>query len=549
MLAKALAMSLDQANDDSKDIFYCKKIKYVDGQMYPIILQNDNGPCPLLAICNALLLKGAIKVDLSTAYVSADELVSLINNYILERLDKTKGLGLYSEVMKANFERNANDAIDMLGKLKRGLDVNLKFSGVLDFEFTAELVIFDSVDLTLLHGWLPDPSVSSDGKALPVMKKLGLLSYNQLVDWIVTVQDTPSLPLDNLDIDDAVKKKKEAAIREQEKDILLEFLTTHGGVQVTKYGLDEIRNTLAQQHPHNLSADRSGGIVLGEGPHVMFSNNHFYTLLYKEGNLYVLLTDMGFLYEAVVWERLDKIGGDNVFCFSDLTVLVHKSDNPMSDDLDSSKAKAAPIAIRTSGSLPIIAPKASLSPSPSPRRFGTFGVSPYSKFGVISPVSPQNLSVLRNRSYSRSPPNFYTHNNMIASPSSQYSYSTRNYNHIPPQTPPASLCQNSPSPYTTPSKSPSPLRNNYYGVSPKTELRTSYEVLSVLKNYLFSRYLTPPGEVCIDSLLQDFCKSEYELRDLWAYMERRMQVDVPVLRQLEVRTVGDFIGLILSLDQ
>lgn len=52
MLAKALAMSLDQPNDNNtKDIYYCKRIKYVDGKMYPIVLQNENGPCPLLAIC------------------------------------------------------------------------------------------------------------------------------------------------------------------------------------------------------------------------------------------------------------------------------------------------------------------------------------------------------------------------------------------------------------------------------------------------------------------------------------------------------------------
>lgn len=39
----------------------------------------------------------------------------------------------------------------------------------------------------------------------------------------------------------------------------------------------------------------------------------------------MLLTDMGFLYEEVVWERLDQIGGDNVFCFSDFSVLSHES--------------------------------------------------------------------------------------------------------------------------------------------------------------------------------------------------------------------------------
>lgn len=130
-------------------------------------------PVQLILLGNALLLRGAIKIDLATTFVSVDEINELITTYMLEKLDKvcayltasaqsnpkTKGSGLFSEVVKVNFERNVNDAIDILPKLKRGLDVNLKFSGyathcssvyltqdsVLDFEFTAELVILDSV--------------------------------------------------------------------------------------------------------------------------------------------------------------------------------------------------------------------------------------------------------------------------------------------------------------------------------------------------------------------------------------------------------------------
>jgi hypothetical protein len=38
-----------------------------------------------------------------------------------------------------------------------GLDVNVRFRHALDFEFTAELAIFDLLDVTLCHAWVVDP--------------------------------------------------------------------------------------------------------------------------------------------------------------------------------------------------------------------------------------------------------------------------------------------------------------------------------------------------------------------------------------------------------
>ena len=46
---------------------------------------------------------------------------------------------------------------------------------------------------------------------------------------------------------------------------------------------------------------------------VFFRNNHFSTLLKKNGELYLLVTDMGYLREsAVVWERLIEVSAVHV---------------------------------------------------------------------------------------------------------------------------------------------------------------------------------------------------------------------------------------------
>merc|ERR1719321_2121442 len=45
-----------------------------------------------------------------------------------------------------------------------------------------------------------------------------------------------------------------------------------------------------------------------------FRNNHFSTIFKKDGSLYLLATDIGFAGKGVVWERLDEVNGDTVYC-------------------------------------------------------------------------------------------------------------------------------------------------------------------------------------------------------------------------------------------
>lgn len=53
-----------------------------------------------------------------------------------------------------------SDAMAVLPKLSTGLDVNVRFTGVTDFEYTPECIVFDLLDIPLYHGWLVDPQVS-----------------------------------------------------------------------------------------------------------------------------------------------------------------------------------------------------------------------------------------------------------------------------------------------------------------------------------------------------------------------------------------------------
>ena len=47
-------------------------------------------------------------------------------------------------------------------------------------------------------------------------------------------------------------------------------------------------------------------------PSILFRNNHFLTIVKKNGRIWALVTDQGYMESEVVWESLD-IGGDSEF--------------------------------------------------------------------------------------------------------------------------------------------------------------------------------------------------------------------------------------------
>ncbi len=132
-------------------LHHIKNIQFKDKNV-GIVTQNENGPCPLVAIINVLLLRRQITLPTHLEIVSAAKLMEYIGDAMLESVPKN----LSGEV-RLNYEQNMHDAMAVLPKLQTGLDVNVKFTGVRDFEYTPECIIFDLLRIPLFHGWLVDP--------------------------------------------------------------------------------------------------------------------------------------------------------------------------------------------------------------------------------------------------------------------------------------------------------------------------------------------------------------------------------------------------------
>ena len=81
------ATSSTEAQQVLESIYHIKWIKW-KGINTPVITQNENGPCPLLAIVNVLLLQRRINIPTLQEIVTSEQLMEYIGDCILEESPK-----------------------------------------------------------------------------------------------------------------------------------------------------------------------------------------------------------------------------------------------------------------------------------------------------------------------------------------------------------------------------------------------------------------------------------------------------------------------------
>jgi hypothetical protein len=144
--------------------------------------------CCFLAVTlsgNALLLQQKISIHHDLAHMDFRQLIHLVGDHLININPMHQ-----NPEMQANQQQQIADALAVLPKLGRGLDVNVRFQKVSDFEYTDELSVLDMLGVNLVHGWLCDPQ---DTHTASVIKDM---SYNQLMSVLVDADDVehPSPP-------------------------------------------------------------------------------------------------------------------------------------------------------------------------------------------------------------------------------------------------------------------------------------------------------------------------------------------------------------------
>ena len=260
-----------------------------------ILLQNENGPCPLLAAANALLLKKEIELPsncIGASVIKIDELINVLAEKVLHNSSDASTPSHQHEQRQFAVQ----ELLDLFPSLQFGMDVNPKFTkGPNGVEYTKQLNAFDLLHVELVHGWLIDPVHQKLELSL-----VGQQTYNQLVTQVIKGNEAQE-ELERI----IMLPPAEQAAHAAQLDAL-SALATHGqsiheflqqsSHQLTQYGLETLYSHLKEKD-----------LV------VFFRNNHFNTLTKHEGFLYLLVTDLGYATVDVVWEKLDVIDGDTEY--------------------------------------------------------------------------------------------------------------------------------------------------------------------------------------------------------------------------------------------
>jgi hypothetical protein len=309
-----------QPVDGSTETYQIKNIQWHDAtssknpRTSPILVQNANGPCPLVALVNALTLTTpADETDTALVHVlRSREQVSL--NLLLD--------AVFDELMsprRTGSEDALPDVSDLyafLQSLHTGMNVNPRFYPTpqmvdaykrtslthLDpserailipgtFENTHEMSLYAAFSIPLIHGWLPS-------QADPV--------YAAMERHAASYEDVQNLLFREEELE-AKLSSPGAGLSESEQELYQDIMTIRSflsmsATQLTPWGIEVISKAI-----------RPGTFA------ILFRNDHFSTLYChpQTMQLFTLVTDAGYhRHEDVVWESLVDVNGERTEFFS-----------------------------------------------------------------------------------------------------------------------------------------------------------------------------------------------------------------------------------------
>ena len=314
--------------------FGLKPIRFLN-RTTSIICQNENGPCPLLALANALILQGRFSFHTDRKFISLDNLIEIVANNYIESNQRQTSTNSVAEPDIICHQNQLDEVLCLLPGLARGLDLNVHFTGPSDFEFTKELSLFDSLGIPIYHGWLVDPQ---DVEASSVV---GTQSYNHLMYQLVEFKSLSDQIHGNSNSShqqtciDPISSSEDMSTCTNSPLHAQAFSTTKHVSSVPSYpsyssaATSSVQTTTGSEQEllrkgaiveHFLLSSASqltycGLLALHQCMRenqiaVFFRNNHFSTMFKSKGSLYLLVTDAGYRDEAqVIWEQLDDIDG------------------------------------------------------------------------------------------------------------------------------------------------------------------------------------------------------------------------------------------------
>ncbi|KAK1974242.1 hypothetical protein LZ30DRAFT_608511 [Colletotrichum cereale] len=298
--------------DGKSETYQIKNISWYDHnaekkpRISPILVQNANGPCPLLALVNALTLTtppslsdtALVQVLRSREQISLGYLLDAVVDELMRRTQESlPDVSLLYEFLKGlHTGMNVNPRFvptpEIVKAFKRTSLTHLHPTERDDlipgtFEDTNEMALYSAFAIPLIHGWLPPKSDPA---------------YAAFERQAASFEDVQTL----LFRDEELQEKLGTLTEEEEEvysDIqaIKEFLET-SATQLTPSGLGVITKAM-----------KPGSFA------ILFRNDHFSTLYRHPSThqLLVLVTDAGYAtHDEVVWESLADVNGERTEYYS-----------------------------------------------------------------------------------------------------------------------------------------------------------------------------------------------------------------------------------------
>lgn len=308
-----------------------------------MLTQNRNGPCPLLALVNALILGAGDESQpaLDEALRAREQVtLGLIIETLMDEL-LSRGLETVGETLPDVDELNA-----FLLRLRTGMNANPRFvppnippPNLMDaddsmlnlpqqqraqyklgtFEATTDMKLYGAFTVPLVHGWLPQPG-SDAAKAFARSAQ--------------TYEDAQALQFGEEELE---YKLSTSSLTPEEQNMwqditsIKNFFKTYP-TQLTTTGLEAVQDAIP-----------SGSFA------IMFRNDHFSTI-YKHpetGQLFTLITDAGYAdRDEIIWESLVDINGNhNEFFSGDFMPVSH---NEAADESETHPARRSSLLLSVS---------------------------------------------------------------------------------------------------------------------------------------------------------------------------------------------------------
>jgi ubiquitin carboxyl-terminal hydrolase MINDY-1/2 len=309
-----------QSGEGKAETYQIKNINWYDAKSRqnlrksPILVQNANGPCPLVALVNALTLTTPAELDTELYQVlRSREQISL--GLLLE--------AVFEELMSPRRTNpdvplpDVTELYDFLRGLHTGMNVNPRFTPTAEaitahkrtslahihptergelipgtFEETREMNLYATFAIPLIHGWLPQ-------RTEPAFE-----AFNRSA---VSYEDTQNLLFREEELEDKLSNSVHMGLSAEEQQIYQDILTIKSflsisATQLTPWGLEVITQAI-----------RPGSVA------ILFRNDHFSTL-YRHPQtleLLTLVTDAGYAgHDEIVWESLVDVNGESAEFFS-----------------------------------------------------------------------------------------------------------------------------------------------------------------------------------------------------------------------------------------